>query len=170
VLAAGGIPLIYLGDEVGTLNDPAYLDDPGKAGDSRWVHRPARHSERYAQRLDMAADAGRIFRGLRRLVIQRAAIPEFGGGRLIGFRAGNPSVLGFTRPGAHGGVLVLANFSERAQPCLRVRPTSRAECATTCAQVSRWRRTRWSGSTAADRIPRLDPPCLPALLILPNAC
>ncbi len=113
--AAGGIPLLYLGDEVGTLNDFAYLEDPGKAGDSRWVHRPPRNAERYAQRADPATDAGRIFGGLRRLIAQRAATPEFGGGRLIGFRAKNPSVLGFTRPGAHGNVLVLANFSEYRQ-------------------------------------------------------
>ena len=60
VLSAGGIPLLYLGDEVGTLNDFAYLNDPGKAGDSRWVHRPPRHAERYAQRHDPATDAGRV--------------------------------------------------------------------------------------------------------------
>jgi amylosucrase len=112
VLAAGGIPLLYLGDEVGTLNDAAYLSDPGKAGDSRWVHRPPRHAERYAQRHDASTDAGRVFAGLRRLIAQRAATPEFSGGGLIGFRTKNPSVLGFTRPGSSGGILVLANFSE----------------------------------------------------------
>lgn len=115
VLAAGGIPLLYLGDEVGTLNDFGYLDDPGKAGDSRWVHRPPRHAERYAQRGDPATPAGRIWTGLRRLVTLRSAVPEFAGGRLVGFRAKNPHVLGFTRPGPAGGILVLANFSEQAQ-------------------------------------------------------
>lgn len=115
VLAAGGIPLLYLGDEVGTLNDFAYLQDPGKAGDSRWVHRPPRHAERYAQRHDRGTDAGRVYLGLRRLISQRASIPEFAGGRLVGFRTKSPSVLGFTRPGATGDILVLANFSERGQ-------------------------------------------------------
>jgi amylosucrase len=115
VLAAGGIALIYLGDEVGTLNDFSYLGDPGKADDSRWVHRPRRHAERYAQRLDPGSASGRIFGGLRRLIALRTATPEFAGGRLVGFRCGHPSVLGFTRPGAGAGVLVLANFSESAQ-------------------------------------------------------
>jgi amylosucrase len=128
VLAAGGIPLIYLGDEVGMLNDFAYFTDPGKVTDSRWVHRPHRDAERYAQRLDAATAAGRIFNGLRRLVSQRAAIPEFAGGRLVGFRSGVPSVLGFTRPGVHGGILVLANFSEQPQtvaaPVLSALPSS----------------------------------------------
>ena len=112
VLAAGGIPLLYLGDEVATPNDFTYLQDAGKAGDSRWVHRPPRRAERYAQRHDPGTDAGRVFAGLRRLIALRAATPEFAGGSLIGFRSKNPSVLGFTRPSASGSILVLANFSE----------------------------------------------------------
>lgn len=115
VLSAGGIPLIYLGDEIGALNDMGYLADPGKAGDSRWVHRPPRSAARHAQRDDPATDAGRIHRGLRHLIAQRRATPAFAGGHLIGFRAKNPSVLGFTRPHAAGGVLVLGNFSEHVQ-------------------------------------------------------
>jgi hypothetical protein len=39
-MTIGGIPLIYLNDEIGTLNDYDYRDDPAKAADSRWVHRP----------------------------------------------------------------------------------------------------------------------------------
>lgn len=115
VLAAGGIPLIYLGDEIGMPNDFGYLQDPGKAGDSRWVHRPPRSAERHAQRVDASTDAGRIFQGLRRLIERRAATAAFAGNTLVGFHSKNPGVLGFTRPGAQGDVLVLANFSEYAQ-------------------------------------------------------
>ena len=112
VLAAGGIPLLYLGDVVATPNDHAYLQEPGKAGDSRWAHRPPRDAARHAQRHDSSTPAGAMFTGLRWLAAQRAALPEFSGGRLIGFRSKVPSVLGFTRPGPRGDVLVLANFSE----------------------------------------------------------
>ncbi|MBX3607793.1 MAG: alpha-amylase family protein [Piscinibacter sp.] len=115
VLAAGGIPLIYLGDEVGTLNDPGYVDEPGKRDDSRWVHRPRRDEVRHAQRHDPASDAGRIFGGLRRLITLRAALSCFAGNRLVSFWSKNPHVLGFMRPAAHGCVLVLANFSEHPQ-------------------------------------------------------
>ena len=38
--AHGGLPLVYMGDELGLLNDMAYLDDPHKADDNRWMHRP----------------------------------------------------------------------------------------------------------------------------------
>lgn len=114
-MVAGGIPLLYLGDEIGARNDFAYLQNPGKAGDSRWVHRPPRSAERHAQRLQPDTDAGRIHAGLRRLVECRVATPALAGGRLVGFRTKNPSVLGFTRPAEGGGVLVLANFSEHEQ-------------------------------------------------------
>ncbi len=116
-LSTGGMPLIYLGDEVGTPNDARYLDDPAKAGDSRWVHRPARVANLYAQRNKKTTVPGQIYQGLRRMAEVRAALEVFAGGQLTGFRAGNPSVLGYLRgtPGAH--VLVLANFSEQLQTC-----------------------------------------------------
>jgi amylosucrase len=115
VLSAGGIPLLYLGDEIGALNDAGYVQDPGKAGDSRWVHRPQRPAVRPKEVDDPASAIGRIFQGLRRLVAQRLATAAFAGGNLIGFHSKNPAVLGFARPLATGGVLVLANFSDRAQ-------------------------------------------------------
>lgn len=116
-LSTGGIPLIYLGDEVGTLNDPTYADDPAKAGDSRWVHRPARSPQLYAQRQDPQTAAGRIYAGLRRLIEVRQSCPALAGGELTGFRSGNPSVLGYSRAAGQRRVLVLANFSEFDQAC-----------------------------------------------------
>ena len=62
-------------------------DDPATAGDSRWVHRPLRPVERYAQRTDAATDAGRVYAGLTALIRARQATPEFAGGELIGFDA-----------------------------------------------------------------------------------
>ena len=115
VLSTGGIPLLYLGDEIGALNDMAYLQDPGKAGDSRWVHRPALDAGRHAQRHDGSTDAGRVFGGLRRLITLRTSLPALAGGRLVGFHTKNPAVLGYMRPGAAGHILVLANFSEHPQ-------------------------------------------------------
>ncbi len=49
ILTVGGIPLIYLGDEIGTLNDYGYLDNPAHQNDSRWVHRPKADWERYVK-------------------------------------------------------------------------------------------------------------------------
>nr|WP_315231785.1 alpha-amylase family glycosyl hydrolase [uncultured Albidiferax sp.] len=116
-LSTGGMPLIYLGDEVGTPNDHSYLDDPAKASDSRWVHRPARSASLYSQRNQKSSVPGQIYQGLRRMVEVRSSLEVFAGGQLTGFRAGNPSVLGYMRGKGGAHVLVLANFSEQPQHC-----------------------------------------------------
>ena len=40
VFSFGGIPLIYMGDELAMLNDPRWREDPAHADDNRWMHRP----------------------------------------------------------------------------------------------------------------------------------
>ncbi|WP_297626711.1 alpha-amylase family protein [Nocardioides sp.] len=40
ILGFGGLPLIWMGDELGLLNDQGWADDPAHAADNRWVHRP----------------------------------------------------------------------------------------------------------------------------------
>jgi amylosucrase len=114
-LSSGGLPLIYLGDEVGTLNDHSYHADPAKAEDSRWVHRPPRDGARYERRLDTSTAPGRIHAGFRRMIALRRSTVAFAGGELVGFRSGNPHVLGYLRGHGEGRVLVLANFSEERQ-------------------------------------------------------
>ena len=42
-VASGGLALIYMGDELGLLNDRSYLADPLKAHEGRWLHRPQMH-------------------------------------------------------------------------------------------------------------------------------
>ena len=115
VLSTGGIPLLYLGDEVGTLNDLDYINDPGKAGDSRWVHRPVCNTEGYRQRHDPTTVAGRVFNGLVRLIQLRKHMRAFGGSVLTPFWTQNPCVLGYLRGQLPERVLVLANFSEHQQ-------------------------------------------------------
>ncbi|PZP17719.1 MAG: amylosucrase [Brachybacterium faecium] len=119
-MSTGGMPLLYLGDEVAQLNDYYYRNRPGEAGDSRWVNRPYRPSESYQVRRDERTVAGRVFTRLTHLLRVRRGTPEFAGNELIGFRVPHRSVLGFQRPGgagvqARGGttrVLVLANVGD----------------------------------------------------------
>lgn len=113
--STGGIPLLYLGDEVGQLNDYQYAMEAGHEADSRWVHRPRYPAEQYALRNDPATPAGAIFAGLRRMISVRAETPELAGTRLIDFHTSAPGVLGYQRPGDTGTVLVLANFSDGPQ-------------------------------------------------------
>lgn len=115
ILSTGGIPLLYLGDEVGQTNDYGYLDDPDHAGDSRWVNRPRYPLERYSLREDPHTPPGMIFAGLRRLIEVRRRTPEFSGNRLLGYTTNNAHVLGYQRPGERSTVLVLANFADTEQ-------------------------------------------------------
>lgn len=112
-MSTGGMPLLYLGDEVAQFNDYYYRDRPAHADDSRWVNRPYRPEVAYAARHDPATTAGRVFGRLRRLLEVRRATPEFSGNDLVIFHTAHPSVLGYQRPGRDGAVvLVLANFGD----------------------------------------------------------
>ncbi|WP_426321760.1 amylosucrase [Microbacterium sp. E-13] len=111
-LSTGGIPLLYLGDEVAQLNDYTYRDDPARAGDSRWVHRPLRPDAAYAARRDDSTTAGRVHRRLTALISARRRCPEFAGNALIPFHTSHPGIVGYQRPGASHTVLVLGNVGD----------------------------------------------------------
>ncbi len=59
----GGIPLIYMGDELAMLNDYSYRDNPDHAHDSRWVHRPKMDWDAAATRHSGESAASRTFLG-----------------------------------------------------------------------------------------------------------
>ena len=114
-LSTGGVPLIYLGDEVGQLNDYGYRDDPAHRDDSRWVNRPPYPEELYAQRHDETTAAGMLYSRLTQLLAVRRQTPEFTGGALIAFDALNRHVIGYQRPGGGTRILCLANFADDPQ-------------------------------------------------------
>ncbi|MEN6580725.1 MAG: alpha-amylase family glycosyl hydrolase [Anaerolineaceae bacterium] len=113
VMTAGGIPLIYLGDEIATLNDYGYLEDPKHKNDSRWVHRLGADPERYSQRTDANTLPGRVFQHMRELIELRKSLSGLAGGKLEVIDTRNGSVLGFVRLNQGERLLILANFSER---------------------------------------------------------
>lgn len=115
ILFAGGIPLIYLGDEIGTLNDYSFLQNPAHARDSRWVHRPQADWETYKKRKDPNTIEGRVFQGLQKLIKLRKKYTAFAGGDLEIIHTENEHALGFARSYKGKQVFVLANFSESPQ-------------------------------------------------------
>ncbi|MBP6016885.1 MAG: hypothetical protein KA586_09205 [Candidatus Promineofilum sp.] len=116
IFAFGGIPLIYMGDEIGLLNDPGYRDDPERRDDNRWMHRPAMDWERAAERDDWWSVAGRIFQGMRRMLdVRRRTIALHAQAGAFPVWTHNEAVFGMLRDSPRGRVLVLANFSERPQ-------------------------------------------------------
>jgi hypothetical protein len=115
ILTVGGIPLIYLGDEVGTLNDYTYRDDPAHERDSRWVHRPRADWKKYSKRNDSQTIEGKVFQGLQKLINLRKQHEAFAGGELEVIQTENQHILGFMRIHASGRAVIFANFSEESQ-------------------------------------------------------
>ena len=115
ILSIGGIPLIYIGDEIGTLNDYSYATDRAKSADSRWVHRPAMDWERAERRHDLTTPEGQIFSRLQQLIALRKEQEAFWDGDMEVVDSGNPHVFSYVRLYAGKRVLIVANMTERAQ-------------------------------------------------------
>jgi amylosucrase len=115
ILLVGGIPLLYLGDEIATLNDYTFLDHTDHAHDSRWVHRPAANWDGYARRSDPATIEGRVYGGLQALVQLRKSFPAFSAGELEIIPTENDHVLGFVRKFDGHRAVIFANFSDSKQ-------------------------------------------------------
>ena len=114
-MSTSDIPLIYLGDEVGQLNDYSYMNDPAKMDDSRWVNRPPFPEKNYAERKNPETISGKLYAGMQHLIRLRKSTEELASGRSVGFYTANPAVLGYQRPGPNSTVLFLVNFSDEKQ-------------------------------------------------------
>jgi amylosucrase len=115
IMTIGGIPLLYLGDEIGTLNDYSYRNDPSKEHDSRWVHRPQTDWKKVELRKDPATIEGRVYQGLKSMIKLRKSEPIFNGHEIEFIDCNNPHVFGFLRTHLGERLLVLANFNESMQ-------------------------------------------------------
>jgi amylosucrase/maltose alpha-D-glucosyltransferase/alpha-amylase len=115
MLTIGGVPLIYLGDEIGVLNDYGFEQDSDKGGDSRWVHRAPFDWDRAEQRSDGATVPGRIYQGLMRLIQIRQQNPAFSRGDTQFVATDNEHVLAYFRSHHEHGALVIASFSDSPQ-------------------------------------------------------
>ncbi|HVK43371.1 MAG TPA: amylosucrase [Micropruina sp.] len=114
ILGFGGVPLIYMGDEIGMLNDHSYLDDPDHAGDNRWVHRPKMDWELVSDATnDPASPAGRILSGLKHVTGVRKSLAQLHASvesRVL--PSPDSRVLVLTRDHPAGTLIEVYNFSE----------------------------------------------------------
>ncbi len=117
VLGFGGVPLLYMGDEIAMLNDPGYLQEPEHAMDNRWIHRPPMDWARAARALrEPHSVEGRMYHGLRRLIEARVTTPHLHAAiptRVLDVR--NPHVFAYERAHPLGTFVALYNFSEAPQ-------------------------------------------------------
>ena len=111
LMSVGGIPLVYLGDEMGVCNDFSYR---AHRSDGRWVHRPRLVD--LTTSIEVAAgQPGAWMTSLARLAATRAATPAFSGNDTDFHPCGNKHLFAYTRRHEGELVLVLCNFSESAQ-------------------------------------------------------
>ena len=117
VFSFGGIPLIYMGDELAMPNDPGWAEDPAHTHDNRWMHRPRMDWARAARRGDPSSVAGRAFTALQGLARARQELLALrSGGTTEIMPAGNPAVLAYRRAHPRSApFLSLTNFSDFSQ-------------------------------------------------------
>ena len=113
ISAWGGIPLIYMGDELALLNDYSYRDVPEHAHDSRWIHRPRMDWTAAETRQDGHSHASRVWLGLRHILARRRATPALHAAHPIRVvPCESPQVMAFRRDAPTGTLLCLFNFAE----------------------------------------------------------
>ena len=109
-LGVGGVPMLFLGDEIAQLSDQTYRSDPALTDDNRWIHRPAYEWPRLESAQAGEGPQGAVFAGLLRLLDIRRSLEGFGPGiphEPIGLE--DPALVGFRR----GPVVVIANLTDR---------------------------------------------------------
>lgn len=119
----GGIPLIYLGEEIGTRNDLSYLGDLDKEGDERWLHRPKMDWEAASRRSEPGTVENVIHEGFLKLSQLRLTNNTIARGETEIIDPGNDHVFGYFRTTSEQSILCLANFSDATQtvPASRLR-------------------------------------------------
>jgi len=117
ILGWGGVPVLWMGDELGLGNDPDWAAEEGHAEDNRWVHRPRMDWTRAGQRRDSSSVSGRLFAGIAhlasvraRLVQLHAAVPA----EVV--EVADPGVLPVLRRHPVGPMLGLYNVTESWRP------------------------------------------------------
>jgi amylosucrase len=120
ILSFGGLPLLYYGDAVGTLNNLEFLKDPATQHDSRWVHRSRFDWDKAERRHQAGTVEQRIFSGLKHLIALRKEIPAFSDfdNRML-IPVDNPNLLVFSRydpENCRNRVLAVSNFNVEPQP------------------------------------------------------
>ncbi len=116
IFSQPGIPLLYSGDEIATLNDQSYKKDMHKQAEGRWVHRAKFDWKRAKKRHDLHTDEGRVFQYVKKISAIRRDHPIFNSKaeyEILNFD--NIHVYGFVKRTKERTMICLFNFSENHQ-------------------------------------------------------
>jgi amylosucrase len=116
IFGYGGVPLIYMGDELGLAGDHSYLEDPNRRDDNRWLHRPRMDWKKAARRTSPGTLEHALFSGIRALVDARKRVPHLHGATPVEVvEEPHPHVFSFVRRHPFGVLLALHNFTEEVR-------------------------------------------------------
>jgi amylosucrase len=117
VLGFGGLPLLYMGDELALLNDRSYTTDPARSDDNRWMHRPVMPWDAVAGLATAANPAAQVYRRTKHLIEVRKRLPALHAATPTAIEIGaTASVVIFRRMHPAGDLLEVYNVSEHSQP------------------------------------------------------
>lgn len=114
ILTIGGIPMIYAGDEIGTLNDYSFKQHADLANDNRWVNRPMQDWT-IISGLNKNPDhpSNLIYNGLKKMIRIRKDHTVFQDTNdLKIYGCPNPHIFVFKRTNGNQNVWILSNFNE----------------------------------------------------------
>lgn len=117
IMGFGGVPLLWMGDEIGMLNDDSYRDDPALAADNRWVHRPRMDWKRARLAAEQPDSVpGRIWSGVRHAIEVRRNSPELHASvETVVLNSPDTRVMMWGRPHPQGRMIQLYNISETVE-------------------------------------------------------
>jgi amylosucrase len=113
VFGFGGIPLLYMGDELALRNDDDYHLVAEHADDNRWMHRPRMPWDLAEQRHSPDTEVGRTFAGIARLIAVRRSLESLHAAVPTRVHAtSNPAVVLFVRRHPSGDLVQAYNVSD----------------------------------------------------------
>lgn len=114
-LFIGGLPMLFYGDELGYTNDYAYLKDPSKDYDNRWMHRPMIDWKKNEKIHEKGSHEQVIFSATKQLIALRSQLKVMtDSGNLQWLPPHNIHIAGFLRTSETTKIYCLFNFSSRA--------------------------------------------------------
>ncbi|WP_116771385.1 alpha-amylase family protein [Maribacter litoralis] len=114
ILTYGGIPMIYAGDEIATLNDYSYEQNEDHINDNRWVNRPMQNWNLVSKiKTEKNSPSTIVYNGLKKMIRLRKEHSVFADTNNIKIHGcPNEHIFVFQRSHEDESVWVLSNFNE----------------------------------------------------------
>jgi amylosucrase len=113
ICSFGGMPLLYMGDEIGLLNDYGFSKIAEHAHDNRWLHRPL--MDWTSANTPIGPDA-KLLVGVKAIIARRKELPALAASvptRIL--HLGLPAVFAYARLADTGTLVCVFNFSDSWQ-------------------------------------------------------